>query len=544
MPVQILDPEIQQRIAAGEVIDRPASVVKELIENAIDAGARAISVEVRDGGLGLIRVSDDGCGMTRADAALAPARFSTSKISALPDLEQIRTLGFRGEALNSIVAVAEVELLTRAEGELEGTHVCATGAQIEVAPAASPVGTSVTVSGLFARIPARRRFLKSRTRESELIQQAAARYALAYPQTAFRLVVDGRERLVAPRGSALARIGAVWGRDVAGEMTAVAWQALDLRVQGYVSRPAIARSRRSGQTFFVNGRPVRSGLLAVMVERPYSGRLPPGRHPLCVIQIEVDPRYVDVNVHPQKAEVRFSQERAIYGAVSSAVREALNEFPPSTQWAGATGAGWPFGGLFSTGAVHEAAVDYQIGELRVLAQLHNLYILTQTVDGLAIIDQHAAHEQVLFERLAQGDERVSLSPPAPLGLLPREIEALERIAPALDELGIEVEPFGGPNFVVRTLPASLQEQDAAGLVTALIEESQRRQGSPDELRDRLTMKAACLGAVKAGDRLSIEQMQRLVQDLARVWSPATCPHGRPALAAITLEELDRRFGRS
>ena len=551
MPIQVLAPEIRRRIAAGEVVERPASVVKELIENAIDAGARAISIEVRDGGLALIRVADDGSGMCRADASLALERFSTSKIHTLDDLEQIRTLGFRGEALSSIAAVAQVEILTRTEGELEGTCVRTMGeggaARPEVEPAASPVGTSVTVRGLFAWLPARRRFLKSRTRETDLIQQTVACYALAYPQIAFRLAVDGRERLVAPPSTPLARIGTVLGRDVAEEMIPISWQALDLQVQGHVSRPTIGRSRRSEQYFFVNGRPVRAGLLAIMLERPYAGHLPPGRYPLAVAHIAVAPHDLDVNIHPRKQEIRFVHERTVYSAVSSAVQDALRDYPLPAQWADqAGGIAWPFGGVEAgpAGQIGETPTPYLPARTHVLAQLHHTYILAQTTDGLAIADQHAAHEQVLFEQLVRGGERIPLSPPVQLGLTRHEASALERIVPSLNDLGIVVEPFGRQTYLIRTLPAILQGQDPAMLVTALIEAEEQCRGSEDEQRDCLAMRAACTAAIKAGDPLSVEQMQRLLDDLAQAWSPATCPHGRAALVSISLEELARRFGRT
>lgn len=538
--IHILTPAIRQRIAAGEVVDRPASAVKELIENAIDAGATAIAIEIRDGGLNMIRVADNGCGMSRTDAQLAVEPFSTNKIHSLQDLEAIHTLGFRGEALNSIMAVADLEILTRRANEIEGTRVRTVDGELQVEPAASPVGTSVTVRHLFARLPARRRFLKSRIRETELIEQAVDSLALAYPQIAFRLLLDGRQRLAAPAGTPLARIGLVLGREVAGEMIEIGWQAMDLRVHGWISRPTIARSRRSGQYWTVNGRPIEPGLLAVMLERPYSGRLPPGRHPLAVIQIGVSPEYVDVNVHPRKAQVRFSQERIVYNAVAGAVGEALAEYPRTVT---DEGVDWPFGDWGSGGAaaIGEQATSYVVNPSRALAQLHYTYILAQTPDKLVIVDQHAAHEQVLFEQIGHGVESETLSPPVRLDLTPREAETLERIAPLLDEIGIEIEPYGGRAFLVRTLPRPLHGQNVPELLNALIEEASR--GNEEGRREQLAMKAACLGAVKAGDPLTQEQMQHLLDALFEVWSPATCPHGRPAVVSISMEELAQRFGR-
>jgi DNA mismatch repair protein MutL len=328
-------------------------------------------------------------------------------------------------------------------------------------------------------------------------------------------------------------------------MTPIEWQALDLHIKGFISRPTIGRSRRNNQYFSVNGRPIRSGLLAVVLERSYAGRLPPGRHPLCAIQITISPHDVDVNVHPQKAQVRFSQERTVYGALSSAVRNALSAFPQQAQWGDQSGIAWPFSSAATMEGIGETHTPYTTGGLRALAQLHNTYILAQIDDGLVVADQHAAHEQVLFEQLiARSGEPVPLSPPVRLGLTPHDVEVLERISPALNELGIETEDFGRQNILIRTLPSPLQSQDAAALVTALIEHAASHKSTYDELGDDLATKAACLGAIKAGDPLTGEQMQHLLDDLAHMWSPSTCPHGRPALVSITLDELQRRFNRT
>jgi DNA mismatch repair protein MutL len=325
-------------------------------------------------------------------------------------------------------------------------------------------------------------------------------------------------------------------------MLSVEWQALDLRVHGFVSRPTIARSRRSGQYVFVNRRPIQPGLLAVMLERPYAGRLPPGRHPLAVVHLTVDPHYIDVNVHPRKAEIRFAHERTIYNAMVSAVSGALQEYPRSMDGDDVI---WPFGHWVGNALtpLNEAPTSYDTSSLRVLAQLHGTYILAQTPDGMLIADQHAAHEQVLFEQLHQGSEQTTLSPPARIDLTPREVDILDRIAPLLNDLGIETEPFGSRVFLVRRLPALLQSQDPAVLLTELLQEGDRCRGSADEQRDQLAMKAACLSAVKAGDPMTNEQMQRLLDDLAQTWSPATCPHGRPAVVSVSMEELAQRFGR-
>jgi DNA mismatch repair protein MutL len=550
--IHILPQDVAARIAAGEVVERPASVVKELIENAIDAGASAISIEIREGGIALIRVSDNGSGMSRDDAARAVERFATSKIAGADDLRAIRTLGFRGEALPSIAAMAQLEILTRAKDAIEGTRVRVETGEKEVQVAGAPTGTQVVVRNLFYNAPARRKFLKAPLRETELIQKTLAQYTLAYPQIAFRLIVDGRETMVAPAASSVERIGAVWGREVAGEMIAVNYSSVDLRVRGFVSRPALARASREGQAFFVNGRPIRSGLLAVMLERPFAGRLPPQRHPLAVIQIELDPQLVDVNVHPRKAEVRFFQERAIYGVVTQAIEQALREFP-LTNFA-AREAIWHFDQLPIDNAqlpiAREPRAEYVPGTWRARGQIHNTYILAQTPDGMVIVDQHAAQEQILYERLttptksrwqeADGSGQQS-AVGSQIQVMPREAELL---AAHLDEyraLGIDLEPFGEQTFRLNALPAFVT-LDPNEFLTALLQEHARdRALDGDALRDKLAAKAACLGALKAGDVLTPAQQQALLDELLQIYSPATCPHGRPAFITLRLEELERRF---
>ena len=540
--IHVLPPGLANRIAAGEVVERPASVVKELIENSLDAGARKVSVEIQDGGLALVRVSDDGRGIVRADAPLTVERFATSKIRAPEDLEAVRTLGFRGEALSSIAAVARLEILTRTEGELEGSRLVAEDGQVQVSPAASPVGASVTVRGLFYNTPARRKFLKGPIREDELVRRVVVRYALAWPRVAFRLVANGKETFVALRGTPLERLGAVLGREIAAEMLEVVWQAGDLRVRGYISEPAVGRSSREGQHFILNGRPIRRGLLAVMLERPYAGRLPPGRYPLAVVWIKIDPRQVDVNVHPRKAEVRFAQEQAVYQTLLWAVEAALSPFPQQEQYPILD---WPFAGVRVAPGVtaREPGTEYVMaGELRVMGQLHNTYIVAQGGEGLAVVDQHAAHEQVLFEMLLHGGQRTGLEPPARLELTPREAERLTGHLNILADLGLEIEPSGKQSFLLRSLPPALAHVPPLELVTALLDELERNWHLDEErLRERLVARAACTAAVKAGDPLTMEAMQDLVGDLLAVWSPATCPHGRPAFVMLGVEELERRF---
>ncbi|MFN8594756.1 MAG: DNA mismatch repair endonuclease MutL [Anaerolineae bacterium] len=537
--IHILSKSIAERIAAGEVVERPASVVKELIENAIDAGARAISIEIRQGGVALIRVSDNGHGMSREDAALAVERFATSKIAAAEDLNAIKSLGFRGEALPSMASVGQLEILTRTNDAVEGTRVRVIDGQIESEVAGAPIGTQVIVRDLFYNAPARRKFLKSPLRETELIQKTIVTYALTYPHIAFRFIVDGRETMNLPAASPLERVGVVWGRDVAGELIAIDYVEVDLRVRGFVSRPTLARSNRDWQMFTVNQRPIRSGLLAVMLERPYAGRLPPNRHPLALIQIEIDPQWVDVNVHPRKAEVRFYQERAIYNAITHAVEAALHDFPllpnSSTDWSFADDLGGE--------GVRESRIEYGLGLWRALGQLHKTYLLAQSGDGVVIVDQHAAQEQIFFERLTTDNSGQRSVVSGQIQLMPNEAELINAHLEEYRSIGLEIEPFGVNTIRVTALPDFVRI-DPAELITALVQEHDRYPAlDGDALRDKLASKMACLSAIKAGDVLTLDQQQAVLDDLLRIYSPATCPHGRPTFVSLRLEELERRLGR-
>ncbi|MBI5305115.1 MAG: DNA mismatch repair endonuclease MutL [Chloroflexi bacterium] len=548
--IHVLDKSLAERIAAGEVVERPASVVKELIENAIDASASAVSIEIREGGVALMRVSDNGIGMSRDDATLAVERFATSKIATDADLRAIKTLGFRGEALPSIAAMAQLEILTRAKDDIEGTRIRVTDGKVETEVAGAPIGTQVVVRNLFYNAPARRKFLKSPFRETELIQKTIVQYALAYPHIAFRLIVDGRENVVMPAATPVERIGAAWGRDLAGEMIEVNYTSVDLRVRGFVSRSSLARASREWQNFFVNGRPIRSGLLAVMLERPFAGRLPPGRHPLAVIHIELDPQLVDVNVHPRKAEVRFYQERAIYGAVQQSVEQATREFPLIPSVSSIPG-DWSFadaeGNKGNEGTMREARAEY-LSNWRALGQVHNTYLLAQTQDGMVIVDQHAAQEQIYFERLTNFELRISNSEfkiqnskSAHIQVMPRESELLIAHFDTYRALGIDLEPFGANTFRVNALPEFVRVPANEFLSALLQEHDKYRALDGDALRDKLASKCACLSALKAGDALDLAQQQALLDELLAIYSPATCPHGRPAFVAISLAELERRF---
>ncbi len=547
--IHLLSKTVSDRIAAGEVVERPASIVKELIENAIDAGATAISVEIRQGGLELIRVGDNGSGMPREDAELAVERFATSKITNETDLSKVRTLGFRGEALPSIAAVSQFEVLTRSKENVQGTRVRVVDDAKSADVAGAPIGTLVTARELFYNVPARKKFLKAPLRETELVTKVVVQYALAYPNIGFRLAVDGKDSLVASASTPLERIAAVWSREAAAEMIAVEYDSFDLKVRGFISKPTFARASREWQNFFVNGRPIRSGLLAVMLERPYAGRLPENRHPLAVIHIELDPQYVDVNVHPRKAEVRFFQERSIYGAVQQAVEGALRDFPITQT---PDGGEWPFLGTPEAqfGALRESAGEYRTGTWRALGQVHNTYLLAQTPDGFAIVDQHAAQEQVFFEMLTNDERRTTddkstdvsvVRPPSTVTLMPNEAALVSAHLEEYQELGIDIEPFGANTFRVNAMPELVTLPPREAMAVLVTEQDKYGSLEGDALRDKLASKLACVSALKAGDALNLGQQQDLLDELLKIYSPQTCPHGRPTFIYVTLEELEKRF---
>jgi DNA mismatch repair protein MutL len=566
MAIRVLPPEVAERIAAGEVVERPASVVKELLENALDAGARRIAIEVRGGGLELVRVSDDGCGIIEEELELAFARHATSKIASAEDLWAIDTLGFRGEALPSIAAVADVELASRPPEREEGAWVRLEGGRVVArGQRGMPPGTVVTVTGLFTRHPARRKFLRSPQGEAQAIAQVVSHYALAYPEVRLSLLVDGR-RLLATPGSGELRdaVAAIYGVETAGALLPVDGEHEGVRVAGLVGPPHLHRAGRGQLSFFVNRRWVQNRRLAFALEEAYQGLLPAGRHPVAVLSLTLPPGEVDVNVHPAKAEVRFRREGAVLGAVARATRAALVAEAPVPRPAAAspTADGREAPLLWQRAASpprrkEEAGPRPQqppsptprrvLPLLRVVGQVANLYIVAEGPDGMYLIDQHAAHERVLFEEIAaqraRGKvERQGLLPPLLLELTPAQAAALEECAGALTDHGFELEPFGERAYLLRSVPSLLAARggDVREAVLSLLD--RLREGTPPP-PDRVAMTLACHAAVRAGKALSLEEMRELVRRLEETQTPHTCPHGRPTMLQLTADALARQFGR-
>jgi len=560
MPIHILDKKVVALIAAGEVVERPASVVKELVENALDAGSSQIAVEVRGGGISLIRVTDNGDGIASAEAELAFERYATSKISHIDDLQSLRSLGFRGEALPSIAAVAEVEMVTCAAGSTEGIYLSLEGGVVTNKKAhARPPGTTITVRNLFRKIPARLKFLKSTATENSHIANVVSQYALAYPEVAFRLDIDGREALLtAGKGSLMDSVVAVYGLEVARNMVeikdAADWSPV--RVTGMVGAPAISRAGRDGISFFINRRWVNSRLLVWAVEEAYHGLLMTGKHPVAIINIDVPAGEVDVNIHPAKSEVKFQNEPRVFVAVQKAVRQALVAQmpvpaiaevstayrPPST---GHPQSLWKAMPPLANTPTHPApTLAATLPALRVIGQAMASYIVAEGPDGLYLIDQHAAHERILFERVREqrGQRAIEvqgLLEPATFEVNPREEEVLKSHLAELVDLGFALEPFGNRTYLVRTVPAMVGKGDWSGVLREVLDGAEAR----TDWSERVAISLACHGAVRAGQSLSDDEMLALVRQLEKTSSPHTCPHGRPTLIHLSAGQLSKEFGR-
>ncbi len=573
MSVIILAESIASKIAAGEVIERPASVVKELMENSLDAGARRVEVEIREAGRALVRVTDDGEGMTREDAVLSLQRHATSKIRAAEDLSSVQTFGFRGEALPSIAAVSHLALLTRPAEAKSGTRVRSAGGEVvELEEVGAPVGTQVSVSRLFYNTPARLKFLRRDAAEAGHIVETFTRFLFSHPEVALRLRMAGREVMHHGGGGDLrASVVAAWGRQVAEEMVSVEGVAEGTRVRGLASGPSLHRASRNRQFLFVNGRWVRNRRLTHALEEAYRGVLPERRFPVAVLLVEVEPGAVDVNVHPTKVEVRLHREHEVYQVVLRAVREAITragaprgvpltaaagpgmETEQQRGLSGADSASGGWAGTLAAPGVLSAAFQAETGQrldLRPLAQLRQTYILAESRQGLLVVDQHRAQERVLYERFAEARLQRSrggqaLLEPVSVQLGPGEAAALAEQIEELAGVGFELEAFGRDAYLVRAVPVELKGEDAGALVRDVAEELAAEGGekSLDRRRERLLITLSCRSAVKAGDALSYEEMAELLRALAATARPYTCPHGWPIVMTISNFEIDRKFNR-
>ncbi len=626
--INLLSPHVADLIAAGEVVERPASVVKELMENAFDAGAHTVTVEIRGGGATYIRVTDDGCGMAPEDAGVAFLRHATSKLSDERGLEAIGTMGFRGEALAAISAVSHVELRTRLRGASEGTFVSLDAGEIqEMGPVGCPEGTTMIVRDLFYNTPARLKFLKSDRSEASACVQAALRCALGRPEISVRLIRDGKEEFFsAGDGRQDSCVYTLLGREPASTMLACSGEDEGLKVSGFVSSPAAGRGNRGAQYFFCNGRTIRSSLLQAALEQAYKNSLLTGRFPACVLYLDMSFASVDVNVHPAKTEVKFSQERRIFDLVYHAALSALQgedrtaevqlsagtkklaepkadffrsmsaesyrkaqpaasgpasfAVPPARPVQSSSGGGMR---LAETDTGYQTTLDLNprkpgfsepfrpdptppkaaaetppvdkpvqnvdtppIPDHKILGEAMKTYILVEVGEMLLLIDKHAAHERMNFDRLKAQERAVmsqALLAPAPLTLGGEDTELLERYGELLGQLGFEIEPLGGGNFVIRAVPADILPSDAVPAIEEILEKLQKGKApDPQSARDEILHTVACKAAIKAGWDTSAAERERIVREVlsGRV---KYCPHGRPVSAALTRRELDKMFKR-
>ena len=598
MPIQLLAPAVSARIAAGEVIERPASAVKELVENALDAGATRVAVELRGGGVEYIRVTDNGSGIPPEQVELAFQRFATSKLGGAGDLESVATLGFRGEALPSVAAVSRVEMRTRTRGRDDGFRIeIADGEILSAGPDGAPVGTTVVARHLFRNFPVRRKFLRSAAAEQTRIQMVVSHYAMAYPEVRFELSAERGRGLSSPGGGDLRdAVAAVHGARVAEallELTPADGGESETAVSGLIGPPAMDRANRRYISLFANRRWVHNRSLSYAVEQSYHGFMAERRYPVAVLNVSVPYEEVDVNTHPSKAEIRFKRENRVFGAVQRAVRGTLTLHAPVPEVSpgGASAvapsaiapppnpsAFWPTrpfqnaGGIaphggqppISGGGASHAMIEPPAAAppppappltpkdalpiLRVLGQINSAYIVAEGPDGMYLIDQHAAHERVMFERVkrraASGTADVqSLLEPAVVELDAAKMELATRQAQTLSDMGFRLESFGVSSVIVRGVPALLNESDQSRTlldVLDLMEEG----GGFETWEDRAAYSIACHSAIRAGKTLSMDEMQELARQLEACAQPNTCPHGRPTMIHMSAGQMEREFHRT
>lgn len=583
--IKILPIQIANKIAAGEVVQRPASVVKELIENSIDADSTRIIVEVIEGGTNLIRVVDNGCGMTREDALLAFERHATSKIDRAEDLDSIHTFGFRGEALPSIAAVSKVELITKTQDASSATRVRIEGGRlIDVQEQGAPTGSLIDVQELFFNTPARRKFLKTTSTEMGHISHIVSQEALSHPHISFKLIHNGQEIINAPiTNNPLDRVASFLGWELSRELIPISFKTNLIEISGFLAPPTRTRANKDWQSFFINHRYITSKTITHALYSGYQTLLFNDRHPIAIIFINLDPNMVDVNVHPTKSEVRFYNEGQVHEWLVKAISQSLSganlvpaiklpetETPLPQQQERIKGAidryfqrqiqeparpfqstAWPRRESPTLSLPLSAQPAKTWLKLYPLAQIHNSYILAQNEEGLFIIDQHACHERVLYEQFCLEAKEANI--PAQMLLIPITLETDHKASEVLKQnldlfnsLGFELEGFGQNTFILRSVPHLADKSDPKELVFDLIAELQSLEKTRDiqEIKKQIIISLSCHSAIKAGNKLTYQEIESLVHQLEATNLPYTCPHGRPTIIKMGLEELEKRFKRT
>ncbi len=603
--VQVLDKSVAERIAAGEVVERPASVVKELVENSLDAGASKVTVELQSGGIHRLKVSDDGFGMSREDAETALQRFATSKIQEWEDLDTLSSLGFRGEALPSIAAVSRLEIVTSEPGAEVGTRLVVDGGEVVRAEVVAPLGgTQITVSDLYYNTPARRKFLRSPAAETSQTVDLVSRLGITRPEVQFRVLSNGRELLMLPLGMTIAdRLATIW-KIPREALVDVAGMVEGVTAVGLVALPEHVRSNRTGQTFTVNGRLIKSAMLSQAVLEGFSPMVARGKFPFACLNLTVDPGAVDVNVHPTKAEVRFANQRSPFRAIHRTVASALEEsqaetvlerhlelaldVAPEPVAQGSGSRTYPVRPAPSAVARErvmelyrplpeprpaeppafdrispqrgeasppepQATLDLGLGEeIEILAQLHSSYIVALVDGDLWVIDQHAAHERIHYERLAHlavvGGGAQGLVVPEVVELSPAIASYLEGHLEQFVQLGFEAESFGGTAFQLRSVPPGLKPKDGLEVFQSVVTEAAEggvslQSNTPEVLREKLRAMVACKSSIRAREKLTRPEMHQLILDLLKAERSPYCPHGRPTRVRLDHRALERLFHR-
>lgn len=624
MAIQILDQDTINQIAAGEVVERPASVVKELMENAIDAGATAVTVEIRQGGIGFIRITDNGCGIPKEELPLAFLRHSTSKIHSAADLLTVASLGFRGEALSSIAAVSQVELITKTTDSLTGSRYRIEGGEEKgLEEVGAPEGTTFISRNLFFNTPARRKFLKTETTEAGHVADLVEKIALSHPEISIRLIVNNQNRLHTSGNHNLKDIiYTIYGREIAGNLLSVSEEREGMRISGFIGKPVIARGNRNFENYFINGRYIKSRLISKAIEDGYKSYMMQHKYPFTLLHFTIEPELIDVNVHPSKMELRFKDGEAVYQMVYHAVTSALSgkeliptaslpepRVPNQPEVSGqqktqsqAEGYSHPKNssasdnGSFpkapsshgpepfekkrmeamgivkeppspygkeppvppSAEEKKEEQLEFFDGRLlseearkrhRLIGQVFDTYWLVEYDGSLYIIDQHAAHEKVLFEQnfaSLKSREYTSqyISPPIILSLSMREAELLNRSIDVFRQVGFEIEPFGGSEFAVRAVPGNLLSLAKKELLMEMIDSLSEEGGriAPESVYDRIAT-MSCKAAVKGNTNLSFAEADQLIDSLLKLENPYQCPHGRPTIISISKYEMEKKFKR-
>ena len=604
MAIQILDQDTINQIAAGEVVERPASVVKELMENAIDAGATAVTVEIRQGGIGFIRITDNGCGIPKEELPLAFLRHSTSKIHSAADLLTVASLGFRGEALSSIAAVSQVELITKTTDSLTGSRYRIEGGEEKgLEEVGAPEGTTFISRNLFFNTPARRKFLKTETTEAGHVADLVEKIALSHPEISIRLIVNNQNRLHTSGNHNLKDIiYTIYGREIAGNLLNVNEEREGMRISGFIGKPVIARGNRNFENYFINGRYIKSRLISKAIEDGFKSYMMQHKYPFTLLHFTIEPELIDVNVHPSKMELRFKDGEAVYQMVYHAVTSALSgkeliptaslpepKVPNQPEGSGqpesqsqpeVPGRPEPFEKkrMEAMGIVKEPPSPYgkeppvppsaeekkdeQLelfdGRLlseearkrhRLIGQVFDTYWLVEYDGSLYIIDQHAAHEKVLFEQnfaSLKSREYTSqyISPPIILSLSMREAELLNRSIDVFRQVGFEIEPFGGSEFAVRAVPGNLLSLAKKELLMEMIDSLSEEGGriAPESVYDRIAT-MSCKAAVKGNRNLSFAEADQLIDSLLKLENPYQCPHGRPTIISISKYEMEKKFKR-